>query len=368
MRALSSWTFRCGCTCQVSEPTTSGPASDVTVRHLLTHTGGFEGDIWAATTSGDDALQRFVDDLVARAPQHSRPGELFSYCSAGYGVLGRLVEVLRQTTYAGALRHYLAGPLGIQELAFCADEALLFRTAIGHGRPSPEAPQRPLKAWAVMPPSNPAAGNQLAMSARGLIAFARMHLADGLAPDGTRLLSKASARAMRERQIDHPAAIGAPKGQGLGWMLSASTRVVEHGGDTIGVASMLRMVPESGVASRGPDQRRGRLGRSSTNCIDPLLGDLAAIPPALPLPAPDAGARVARAPAVSRPLPDPSNRPRSDARRGWSALAHLVLAQRSAEPGRNRRRTEQPGTARTPTGRWRYLRPHRPFRRRRTSR
>ena len=267
-------------------------SADVTVRHLLTHTGGFEGDIWAATTSGDDALQRFVEDLVARAPQHSRPGELFSYCSAGYGVLGRLVEVLRQMPYAGALRQHLAGPLGIQELAFGADEALRFRTAIGHGRPSPEAAQRPLKAWAVMPPSNPAAGNQLAMSARGLIAFARMHLADGLAPDGTRLLSKASGRAMRERQIDHPAAIGAPRGQGLGWMLSRRPGVVEHGGDTIGVASMLRMVPESGVAIAV--MTNGGAARALMDeLLDPLLGDLAAIPPDPQLPAPDAGARVA---------------------------------------------------------------------------
>ena len=137
-----------------------------------------------------------------------------------------------------------------------------------------------------MPPSNPAAGNQLAMSARGLIAFARMHLADGLAPDGTRLLSKASGRAMRERQIDHPAAIGAPQGQGLGWMLPRRPGVVEHGGDTIGVASMLRMVPESGVAvavltnggarwaahrraHRPPARRLGRDPTRSTLCRPP---------------------------------------------------------------------------------------------------
>lgn len=269
------------------------PASaKITVRHLLTHTGGFEGDIWAATTSGEDALQRFVEDLVAQAPQHSGPGELFSYCSAGYGVLGRLVEVLRELPYAQALRQYLAGPLGVEELAFCADEALQFRTAIGHGRPAPEAAQQPLKAWAVMPPSNPAAGNQLAMSARGLIAFARMHLADGLAPDGTRLLSEASARAMRERQIDHPAAIGAPSGQGLGWMLSGRPGVVEHGGDTIGVASMLRMVPEAGVAI-AVLTNGGAAGALIGELIDPLLGDLAAIPPAPGLPTPDDSARVA---------------------------------------------------------------------------
>ena len=45
---------------------------------------------------------------------------------------------------------------------------------------------RPLRNWAVMPPSNPAAGNQLAMSARGLLAVARMHVSDGRAPDGCR--------------------------------------------------------------------------------------------------------------------------------------------------------------------------------------
>ena len=254
-------------------------SAQITVRHLLTHTGGFEGDIWAATTAGEDALQRFVADLVAVAPQHARPGDMYSYCSAGYGVLGRLVEVVRNTSYAAALRRYLAGPLGIEELAFCADEALAFRTAIGHSRPSPDAALQPLKAWAVLPPSNPAAGNQLAMSARALIAFARMHLADGLTPDGTRLLSPASARAMRERQVDHPAAIGGRSGHGLGWMLAKAAGVVEHGGDAPGVAALLRTVPEKGVAV-AVLTNGGAFGPLTDELIDPLLRDLTGVEPA----------------------------------------------------------------------------------------
>ncbi|MGH9172153.1 MAG: hypothetical protein ACRD0Z_14990 [Acidimicrobiales bacterium] len=47
----------------------------------MTHTGGFEGDIWAETSAGDDALERFVEDLVACAPQRARPGEMYCYCS-----------------------------------------------------------------------------------------------------------------------------------------------------------------------------------------------------------------------------------------------------------------------------------------------
>lgn len=257
--------------------------AQITVRHLLAHTAGFEGDIWAETTAGEDALQRFVEDLVARAPQHSRPGEMFSYCSAGYGVLGRLVEVLRNASYPRALRRHLAGPLGIEELAFCADEALAFRTAIGHASPSRHESPQPLQRWAVMPPSNPAAGNQLAMSARSLIAFAGLHLAEGLAPDGTRLLSTASARAMRQRQVDHPAAMGGA--QGLGWMLSERQGVVEHGGDAIGVAALLRIVPEQGVAV-AMLINGGAAGPIVDGLLDPLLSELAGIEPAAPLPPP----------------------------------------------------------------------------------
>jgi CubicO group peptidase (beta-lactamase class C family) len=267
-------------------------SAHITVRHLLAHTGGFEGDIWAPTTAGEDALQRFVEDLVAVAPQQTPPGEMYSYCSAGYGVLGRLVEVLRKTSYPTALRRYLAAPLGIEEIAFCADEALAFRAAIGHVRTSPGAELQPMQVWAVLPPSNPAAGNQLAMSARALIAFARMHLSDGLAPDGSRLLSPASVHAMRARQIDHPASIGGRSGQGLGWMLAKRSGVVEHGGDAPGVATVLQTVPTEGVAvailTNGGEPRP-----LVDNLLEPLLRDLAGIAPVPKLASPSADVRPA---------------------------------------------------------------------------
>jgi CubicO group peptidase (beta-lactamase class C family) len=229
---------------------TADPASSagITVRHLLTHTGGFEGDIWAPTTCGEDALRLFVDVHVAAAPQHLSPGRLYSYCSAGMGVLGRLVEVLRGTTYADALRRHLTDPLGLEGVVANADEALAFRTAIGHVSPGRGEALRPLRAWAVMPPSNPAAGNQLAMPARGLVELARMHLADGLAPTGARLLSEESAQLMRTPQVDVPATVDRSVRQGLGWRLTSSGRVVEHGGDAPGCGAMLRLAPDRQVA------------------------------------------------------------------------------------------------------------------------
>ncbi len=264
-------------------------SEQITVRHLLTHTGGFEGDIWAATTSGPDALQRFVVDLVSIASQHFAPGAMYSYCNAGYGVLGRLVEVLRDMSYPEASQRFLAEPLGIDEIAFDADEALAFRTAIGHVRPYPGALSRPLRRWAVLPPSNPAAGNQLAMSARGLLAFGAVHVRDGGA-----VLSTPGARAMRTLQVNHPRSMRTTSGQGLGWMLSRRAGVVEHGGDAPGVAALLRLAPERDMAV-AVLTNGGAGGKLIDDIVDLLPDELAATAP---------GSGII-APATS-PVPNPT--------------------------------------------------------------
>ena len=261
----------------------------ITIRHLLTHTGGFEGDLWTVTTCGDDALRRLVDDHVSGAPQHAPPGEMYSYCSAGMAVLGRLVEVMRGTTYASALRSRLAMPLGVDGLAFDAGEAVGFTTAIGHVRARPGEALRPVATWAVMPASNPAAGNQLAMPARGLVELARLHLADGRAPSGERLLSAESARLMRDAHVHVPATRGKSVAQGLGWRVSTATGVVDHGGGTIGSSAMLRLVPDRGVAVAVVANTDEAGGLIEELCRD-LLGELAdLVPPAaaaVPDPAP----------------------------------------------------------------------------------
>jgi hypothetical protein len=53
---------------------------------------------------------------------------------------------------------------------------------------------------------------------------------------------------MRERQVDHPAAADRPTGHGPGWWLEDGG-VVEHGGGSLGVASLLRFSPRLGIAA-----------------------------------------------------------------------------------------------------------------------
>ncbi|SCX59689.1 CubicO group peptidase, beta-lactamase class C family [Klenkia marina] len=222
-------------------------AAAITVRQLLAHTAGFEGDVFTDTGRGDDALERYLGEL-AEVEQLFTPGELFSYNNAGYCVLGRLVEVLRGKPYDQCLTDHLITPLGLTTASPSPYEAIVHRVAVGHVTPAPGADQVPAPVWAMVR-SNAPAGSMLAMSARDLVGFGRLHLSGGVAPDGTRLLAEATVAAMREPQVRLPELRVLGDAWGLGWELFDGPGGVHgHDGNTIGQASFLRLVPEHDLA------------------------------------------------------------------------------------------------------------------------
>lgn len=222
-------------------------ARSITVRQLLSHTAGFEGDIYTDTGAGDDCLEKLVA-LLRDVPQLFPPGAQFSYNNAGYCVLGRLVEVLRGKPYDACLREHLVAPLGLTHVAAGAAEAIMFRAAVGHMRLAPDADQEPAPVWALAR-SNAPAGSQLSMRARDLVAFGRLHLDAGRAADGRAVLAPETVSDMQQRQVELPDLRLLGNAWGLGWELydTPGAAVVGHDGNTLGQASFLRMVPERGV-------------------------------------------------------------------------------------------------------------------------
>lgn len=223
-------------------------AARITVRMLLNHTAGFEGDIFNDTGPGDDCLEKYLVTL-AEVPQVSPPGERFSYNNAGYCVLGRLLEVLRGKPFDACLREHLATPLGLTHTATGPYEAIMFRAAMGHIEAEPGHGYVPAPMWAMMR-SNAPAGAMLAMTARDLVTFARMHLEDGRASDGTRVLAPGTPARMQAPEVDLPplGLMGDSWGLGFERFDTPQGAVVGHDGNTIGQAAFLRTVPEAGVA------------------------------------------------------------------------------------------------------------------------
>ena len=199
----------------------------ITPRQLLTHTSGIDGDLFHDTGSGDDAVEKFVARL-ADAAQISPPGELWSYCNSGFTVLGRIVEVLRGKPFNTVLKERIAVPLGLAVATTYAEGEAL-HAAVGHVDGQPVTDPGPESDWP--------AGSALAMSARDLLAFARMHLATP------------AFAIMREPQVSLPD-FGYRSRWGLGWELHdySGGLVVGHNGGNKGLSAYLRVAPERGVA------------------------------------------------------------------------------------------------------------------------
>jgi CubicO group peptidase (beta-lactamase class C family) len=219
-------------------------AAKVTVRHLLTHTSGIDGDLFVDTGRGDDCVEKYVAMLADAAQTHA-VGAAYSYCNAGFVLLGRIVEVLDGVVWDEALRRRLVEPLGLTATVTLPEDALLHRAAVGH-REYPHADE-PVAVWGLMRSVGPA--GLITQRAADLLAFARMHL-DGGVVDGRTVLSSEAVAAMRVEQVRLPAEGATADAIGLAWRLHEwdGRRLFGHDGGTMGQKAFLRIDPEARVA------------------------------------------------------------------------------------------------------------------------
>lgn len=222
----------------------------VTLRQLLCHSSGIEGDFFVDSGRGDDCISR-LQDMGRLLPQVFPPGERMSYCNFGFAMLGRVIETLTGTSFDAAIRKRLFEPLDMTHAFTRPEDAIRFRTAVGH-TPDPKRPDASrvtLMPW--LPQGMKAAGSTPSMSVGDLMRFVHVHLNSGKSKAGRRILSAASVRSMMQRQIRLPK--NAPRGMnawGLGWTLGtwSGKRVVGHDGSTIGQNAFLRVLAEKKLA------------------------------------------------------------------------------------------------------------------------
>src|SRR5256885_8695251 len=220
-------------------------AKRATLRHLVTHTGGWLGDCFADFGKGDDALARYVA-AMAELDQLTPLGEIWHYSNSSFAVLGRLIEVATGKTYEAAVRELLFLPLGMTRSCFNADEAITHRVAAGHVIVD-EQP-RVARPWAFPRATTPVGG--VVSSVRELLDYARFHLGDGRAPNGARLLSTGSLELMRTRL----APADNDRGVGVSWFLRDVGNVTfqYHSGAAIGQQGILMLAPRRGSGVGGP--------------------------------------------------------------------------------------------------------------------
>lgn len=218
-------------------------AAQLTTRHLLNHSSGIDAGDFILDLGEGPAANRLFVEAMAKLGQLHPPGRYSSYCNGGWVLAGHLAETLTKKSWHQLLTERVIRPLGVTRTFTDAEDGLLYGAAVGS---VPDA-SRPGFHMAtpkfLLPKTFAPAGATLLTNVRDNLTFARMHLAGGVAPNGTRVISEKSARMMATRTIDHPS--GPATGFGLGWAHStADGRVtLSHGGGSNGGRAMLVAVP-----------------------------------------------------------------------------------------------------------------------------
>lgn len=208
-------------------------AARVTIRQLLTHTGGWLGDYFDDLGPGDDALAKMVERL-AEQPQLTPLGAVYAYNNAAFYVAGRVIEVVTRMPFEAAIRELVLEPLKLDSSYFFAGDVITHRFAVGHERDETgeTVVARP---WPIGRAAHPAGG--LITSVRDLLRYALFWI------DGGELLRRESVEEMTRQQVPIGGNLDAV---GLAWMLRTldGVRTIGHGGGTKGQSTALVIAPD----------------------------------------------------------------------------------------------------------------------------
>lgn len=238
----------------------------VTIRHLLSHAGGFFPQPRITVPELCQSLQIFdtpehdlaTDPLFAQEAERliaSRldrqdqliglPGEYMSYCNDGFGLLSEIIRLVGDCpSYADYLDRHLLQPLGMTRswVSFGrssrdANVATLYTLEKGHWRADLDFEN---DAFVLN------GGGALKSTLHDLKHYLAMYLNEG-SFDGRELIAPYYVREMiKPRQYYKP---GAYYGYGLASRFIGDLPIVQHGGSLPGVSSNIAFSPEAGLAA-----------------------------------------------------------------------------------------------------------------------
>lgn len=221
-------------------PGLADPGAEVTLRHLLSHTGGL------ADPDPDElphsSVLRHLTEYCRRDSLVLRPGAGFSYSNLGYVLAGRVIEAVTGMSWREAVESIVLRPLGIQPAVIggAAARPPVRAVAAGHsvnlrlGRTRPASPS--------LPPGYDATG-ALAVSAADLVALGQVHVGAGVPA----LLPPSCAATMRAPVPGaHPFGLADGWGLGLAVYGDRDAAWVGHDGNIDGSSCYLRIDPAEG--------------------------------------------------------------------------------------------------------------------------
>ncbi|RRR96875.1 serine hydrolase domain-containing protein [Glycomyces terrestris] len=214
---------------------------DLTLRHLLSHTGGFEERI--AGLIGVAGAEVDLREALATDPprQVFRPGTTPSYSNYGNALAGYIVERASGLPFEAYVDREILDPLGMDSSSFAQPLPPDLADRMSNGYASAEGPAQPFEHVGTPP------AGALSATADDMARFMLAQLGAG----GVDLLQDATREQMFAPALDEGslAEFAGAQRMTLGWFQEDQNgrRVVGHGGDTNWFHSHLHLYPDDGA-------------------------------------------------------------------------------------------------------------------------
>jgi len=210
----------------------------ITLRQLLTHTGGFEEtlkNLFVVHASDIKPLRTYLlNEMPARI---FAPGKIPSYSNYGFTLAGYIVERVSGEKFERYIGNHILKPLGMNHSTFDQPLPLDLAPQMSKGYLSASKEPRDFEFVQVAP------AGALSTTAADMTRFMLAFLQDG-AVDGVSILKPETVRQMETRQFEfHPMLAGL----GITFMeyLIDPVRIIAHGGDTVYFHSDMILVPDA---------------------------------------------------------------------------------------------------------------------------
>ena len=212
----------------------------VTLRQLLTHTGGFEETLKNLFVAHESDVKPLRTYLVNQMPARIfPPGKVPSYSNYGFTLAGYIVERVSSEKFDRYVDDHILKPLRMTNSTF--DQPLPPRLGPQMSKGYLNASKKPRDFEFVQAAPAGALSTTAADMTRFMLAF----LQDGTV-DGVAILKPETVRQMQTRQFElHPMICGLGITFMEYWM--NPVRVIGHGGDTVYFHSDMVLVPDAHV-------------------------------------------------------------------------------------------------------------------------
>jgi len=219
----------------------------ITLRHLMTHTSGFEDLHAEMVTLEEENLASPHEWLISHIPAQVRPpGEVAAYSNYGAALAGYIVARVSGQTYSQYVQQHILDPLGMNSTTaqYPTPSALRVQESVGYMYED---------GYQIFPqllgPEDLYPAGVMRASAKDMARFMIMHLQDGFYGDaatGKRILNEATARQMHGTLFaPHPNILG--NAYGFFEFNDNGQRVIGHSGSGEPMESLLLLLPEQNL-------------------------------------------------------------------------------------------------------------------------